>query len=380
MKNKRIITAVMAGMMAITTILPATSTCYAFSNETEKAETTTEANYQVTTRQGITSLSIHSGPGTDYEVIGYLLPGDQIHVLSITQGWCQITYSGKTGYVYRDFLEPIESKGTATESKGTTTAGESEETTTEGKGTTTAGEGNSNQNEESTWLEEGSLLDELLDSEDEELLIMLYALMLGSIGQLDETSESDQFPEEETDAGLTPAGNLTLVDDIGTTTEEGQQFITLVTKDGNYFYLIIDRDDDGNENVHFLNLVDEQDLFALLDEEEQEAYEADIAGETEEVTEEPVETEPAETDTETPDKETSEVTTKKKATNTLPLLLTVVLVAGAGGGYFYLQTRKKKKAEKKPDPDADYMEEEEVYELPEEEEDELTTNSSNDED
>ena len=52
--------------------------------------------------------------------------------------------------------------------------------------------------------------------------------------------------DEETGA-LTPEGNLTLVDDYHTDYSDGsgQQFITLVTKAGNTFYLIIDRDKDG---------------------------------------------------------------------------------------------------------------------------------------
>src|SRR5699024_8145239 len=67
---------------------------------------------------------------------------------------------------------------------------------------------------------------------------------------------------------LTPDGNLSLVDDIGSSTQAGKQFITLTTKAGNVFYLIIDRDDDGEETVHFLNQVDEADLLALTEDGE----------------------------------------------------------------------------------------------------------------
>ena len=69
-------------------------------------------------------------------------------------------------------------------------------------------------------------------------------------------------------AALTPDGNLTLIDDIGSTTQRGKQFITVETKTGNVFYLIIDRDDEGKETVHFLNQVDEADLLALMEDDQ----------------------------------------------------------------------------------------------------------------
>ena len=68
-------------------------------------------------------------------------------------------------------------------------------------------------------------------------------------------------------AALTPDGNLSLIDDLGGASS-GKQFITVETKGGNVFYLIIDRDDEGAQTVHFLNQVDEADLLALMEDGE----------------------------------------------------------------------------------------------------------------
>ena len=86
-----------------------------------------------------------------------------------------------------------------------------------------------------------------------------------------ETEQPVKSEDNEKSEPITPDGNLTLVDDFSGKETEAKQFITLVTKDGNYFYLVIDRDDEGEKTVHFLNQVDEADLLALMEDEEVES-------------------------------------------------------------------------------------------------------------
>ena len=78
----------------------------------------------------------------------------------------------------------------------------------------------------------------------------------------DATNDSGVIYEEpEETAPLTPEGNATLVDDFG----GNKQLITVTTKGGNYFYILIDRAAEGEQTVHFLNQVDEADLMALTE-------------------------------------------------------------------------------------------------------------------
>ena len=79
----------------------------------------------------------------------------------------------------------------------------------------------------------------------------------------DTTNDSNVVVEETEKAPpLTPDGNAALVDDFG----GNKQLITVTTKAGNYFYILIDRaNEDKKTAVHFLNQVDEADLMALME-------------------------------------------------------------------------------------------------------------------
>lgn len=252
-------------------------------------------------------LNMREGAGMDFAVIMHLLDGQKVEVTGEEGDWYQITVPEQVGYVYKDYLD-VENKNP-----------------------------------------DGSFNITI----NEEAMDMLTSLAMG------------MFFKDNSTPALTPDGNLTLVDDVGSTTGAGKQFITLVTKAGNYFYLVIDRDDKGEENVHFLNMVDEADLFALLDEDQQAAYQKP----TESV---PVPDEQPSTDNEDAEKPDAnekdpDADEDEKSGSMMPLLGILLLMVGGAGAFFYLQTKKKKQAEiNRPDPDADYMEddEEDVYEFP----------------
>ncbi|WP_420104664.1 DUF4366 domain-containing protein [Faecalibacterium prausnitzii] len=173
---------------------------------------------------------------------------------------------------------------------------------------------------------------------------------------------------DETSGALTPEGNLTLVDDYHTNYSDGsgQQFITLVSKSGNTFYLVIDRNAKGQQTVHFMNLVDEADLLALMEEEAADAYtaekEAAAQAELDRLkAEEEAKKAEEEAATAEPPKE-NKIT--KYAGAFLGIVALIALAAG-GGFYFYRQQMQKKKAEKEAlDPDADYTEDKGDFEIP----------------
>ena len=178
---------------------------------------------------------------------------------------------------------------------------------------------------------------------------------------------------DETSGALTPEGNLTLVDDYHTDYSDGsgQQFITLVSKSGSTFYLVIDRNAKGQQTVHFMNLVDEADLLALMEEEDAEAYNAEKEAVKQAELDKLKAEEEAKKAAEEAEK-AADVPKENKMTKYAAAFLGVVALialAAGGGFYFFIQQKNKKQAEKEAiDPDADYTEDTGDFEIPTEDE------------
>lgn len=160
----------------------------------------------------------------------------------------------------------------------------------------------------------------------------------------EETEEPTTGGMEPEGVPVTPQGNAALVDDFF----GDKQLITVTTKAGNYFYILIDRaNEDKETSVHFLNQVDDADLLALLDEEPQDTEfctctvkcEAGNVNENCPLCEKSLRNctapEAVKTDTETPQE-------KPKSNMGSLMILLVLALAGGGAALYYFKFRKPK--------------------------------------
>ena len=270
---------------------------------TDPAEITTIGT--VTTNGG--RLNLRTGAGMSYEIIDQLRNGEEVTVIGSEGDWYEVIVPEKKGYVHSDYLKLIER------------------------------------------AEQNSEIDSAM------LIYLMQMMFQGFEGTDTETTENGKSP-----FAFTSDGNLTLIDDFlqieAYATEDSEQiekqFITVQSKNGNTFYLVIDRNGE-TENVYFMNLVDEADLMALIEGEDGETAApacsctdkcvvgaintnceicrtnmSECTGK--EVLVEPEPTEPVEEPVEEP-----------ASTNFLPII--IVLIAGAGGfAVYWFKFRKPK--------------------------------------
>ena len=230
-----------------------------------------------------------------------------------------------------------------------------------------------------------------------------------SIDSITVSTEDVKLPEKQGGKALTPDGNLSLIDDIlqgesyfvsNEKAVKDKQFITVQTKSGNYFYIIIDRSGD-TENVYFLNMVDEADLMALMEDGNSgnavacTCIDKCVAGDvntscpvcktnmSECVGKEAVSTTPDPDAATEPETDLDADKDSEKSGSNTGLLLVVLVIALAGGGALYWFKLRKPKADTKGSADLDdydYGEDEddEEYEFEKDDADEDVSDDNDD--
>ncbi len=166
------------------------------------------------------------------------------------------------------------------------------------------------------------------------------------------SSMSGASNTSSTSTVFTPAGTGTVVNTA--TDTDGKEFYTITTPDKNVFYLVIDRQRDG-DNVYFLDAVTEKDLLALA--QKSGDSEVSTSTTTTSAASSPTQTTttgaPAQAGAEPPAKSSS--TPHSNNMGMLLLVLAVVVIGGGAGYYFKIYRPKHQRAES--EDELDYGEE-----------------------
>ncbi len=158
-----------------------------------------------------------------------------------------------------------------------------------------------------------------------------------------EAPSETETPADEPQGQITPDGNLTLVDDLDYSSRAGLQFMTVTSKDGHVFYIVIDRTA-NSENVYFLNQVDAADLMALMNDEQKEEYLKEQEAKQQEQQQTTVT--PAQQETQAPSEteQTAQTEAEKQPLNNSMVMIAVFGVIGIGviAAYYFLKIKPKK--------------------------------------
>ena len=167
---------------------------------------------------------------------------------------------------------------------------------------------------------------------------------------MDELADSKGTPDYENDPYYDTDGNATLIksEKIVYNSEE-MQFIAVTTKDGHVFYVLINYSAENDEDqVFFLNKVDDYDLYALLyagkeSDDEKENITPEQAFEAAQAANGRVQTDSAEvTEESTKTSDSEEITAKPNAMNpnTVYLVFGAIALIGVGAaGYIFMKKK-----------------------------------------
>ena len=257
-------------------------------------------------------------------------------------------------------VESAEQATTAADNDSSEDGSETEGTTA--KATETSAEDSGSENETTA----SSVSDEEYSMED----FMKVMAQLAENGNGTVTA-NDSRPDYDGDHYYDTDGNATLIksEQIIYNTEE-MQFIAVTTKDGHVFYVLINYTaESGEDNVYFLNKVDDYDLYALL-----YAGEEDKDGNPKYTPEEAMQaaekangrvnsgdnsSDTAETSETTADGEGAEdgenAPTKKAPANMSSIYLVgiIALIGFGAGGFFLFKKKKGDNGVRKPEFDPD---------------------------
>ncbi|MDR0861861.1 MAG: DUF4366 domain-containing protein [Oscillospiraceae bacterium] len=166
-----------------------------------------------------------------------------------------------------------------------------------------------------------------------------YQAVIETTGESDTTEKPASAAVDDsatpTNSGnpLTPDGTGTVLDKI--TNENGKEFFTVETPDGNVFYIIVDRERES-DNVYLLNAVNEDDLASLAKSGDGMPVSAVTVPEVT-PTPAPVETTP------TPEPEPQK--SGNSNTGTIAFIVIAVVVFGGAAYYFKIVRPKKYSAD-----------------------------------
>lgn len=189
------------------------------------------------------------------------------------------------------------------------------------------------------------------------------------------TVTSETIPDFYGDPYYDTNGNASLIksEQIIYNTEE-MQFIAVTTKDGHVFYVLINYTaDNGEDNVFFLNKVDDYDLYALLyagDENQESSITPEQAAQAAEnangrvTNHNSTVTETAETPTDNEDHSETAEQPKKNNMNNIYLLFGAIVLIGIGAAGFMLSKKKSKsKAVSEFEQEANESDDDEEYDF-----------------